>query len=285
MLETLGFFPRPQGFSNRVLGVIVSHNSTLHAIDFSVPAHVFLTLNVVLNGHIKIDDRVLSTSFVTGPHTQSRRYTLTAKARLWTLFCKADAISQLCDDPPSQLVDTWRTSSSVFPAWQEPFGVETDIETVARRMLHCVSPSNFVMQSASSDEISLRIQKAVHALSTTSISNVTKQLGVSERSLERLFKATWGVRPKLVQRILRINQALEIWNDGRTKPDLADLSAQLGLTDQAHLAREFRHLVGYPPGALKLAITNKQPANDSQSNQDLLWALRTGHSLLRPLLN
>lgn len=100
---------------------------------------------------------------------------------------------------------------------------------------------------------------------------------MSERGLQRLFLSQWGINPKRVQRMLRIQRAVALWD---ARPcGLADLAAQAGLVDQAHLAREFRQLVGHPPSSLKIS---PEPASDDRAT-DALWALRTGGTLL-PLL-
>ncbi len=78
--------------------------------------------------------------------------------------------------------------------------------------------------------------------------------------------------------MLRIQRCVQLWNAQEMLGNgLADLAAQVGLTDQAHLAREFRQLVGYAPSSLKHTEAH-------QGQDDTLWALRTGSSLLAPLL-
>ncbi|GGP95933.1 helix-turn-helix domain-containing protein [Streptomyces roseolilacinus] len=73
--------------------------------------------------------------------------------------------------------------------------------------------------------------------------------GVSARSLQRLFAAYVGVSPKWVVLRYRIHEALErAESDGRT-PDWAELAAELGFSDQAHLIRGFTATIGVPPAA------------------------------------
>ncbi|WP_405806896.1 helix-turn-helix domain-containing protein [Streptomyces sp. NBC_00210] len=78
--------------------------------------------------------------------------------------------------------------------------------------------------------------------------------GMSARSLQRLFAAYVGVGPKWVILRYRIHEALERAESGEDPavegaPDWAELAAELGYSDQAHLVRDFTATVGVPPTA------------------------------------
>jgi AraC-like DNA-binding protein len=70
--------------------------------------------------------------------------------------------------------------------------------------------------------------------------------GVSERTLQRLFAQHVGVSPKWVIRRYRIYEAAEAVAHGQDVV-WADLAADLGFADQAHLTREFKQAFGVPP--------------------------------------
>lgn len=70
--------------------------------------------------------------------------------------------------------------------------------------------------------------------------------GRSERTLQRLFAAHVGVSPKWVVRRYRIYEAAEAVAHGQDV-SWADLAADLGYADQAHLTREFSAAFGVPP--------------------------------------
>ncbi|MEU0300260.1 helix-turn-helix domain-containing protein [Streptomyces sp. NPDC006175] len=72
--------------------------------------------------------------------------------------------------------------------------------------------------------------------------------GLSVRSLQRLFSAYVGVGPKWVILRHRIHEALQR-AETDPEPDWAELAADLGYSDQAHLARDFTATVGVPPTA------------------------------------
>jgi AraC-like DNA-binding protein len=271
MLETLHFTVRPSGYCPRVLGVIASQAPATHAVNFSVPAHVMGTLNMVRGGTLsllhrdtqsqgQVQVRQLPTSFATGAHARSRRYQISAGAVLLTLFCRADALEQLCGEPACELTNCWLAAAQVFKAWEAEClnlsANRTPLE-VAQAMLRCTSPSHLPVEHSAKEMQMLRLHTALQALTHHEPRVVADQLRISERSLQRLFMAQWGVSPKQVQRMLRIQRCIKLWQDQAL--GLADLAAQIGLTDQAHLAREFRQLVGYAPSSLKQAW----PANTS----------------------
>jgi AraC-like DNA-binding protein len=72
--------------------------------------------------------------------------------------------------------------------------------------------------------------------------------GVSLRTLQRQFADAIGVGPKWVIQRYRLHELADrLGSDAEA--DLAGLAAELGYADQAHLARDFRALVGRPPAA------------------------------------
>jgi AraC-like DNA-binding protein len=69
---------------------------------------------------------------------------------------------------------------------------------------------------------------------------------MSVRSLQRLFSQYVGVSPKWVIRRYRLHELLERMHSGE-QPDWAQLAAELGYFDQAHLSNDFKAITGYTP--------------------------------------
>jgi AraC-like DNA-binding protein len=79
------------------------------------------------------------------------------------------------------------------------------------------------------------------------VDEVAERLGLLPRTLRRRFAAQVGLSPKRfgrVQRLQRVVRGLDGW----AQVDWADTAARHGYCDQAHLADEFRELVGVTPG-------------------------------------
>ena len=72
------------------------------------------------------------------------------------------------------------------------------------------------------------------------------EVGLSLRTLQRLFYQYVGVSPKWVIRRYRLQEAARCLAQGQ-KLQIARLAADLGYFDQAHLARDFGHLFGCSP--------------------------------------
>ncbi|NHO28451.1 helix-turn-helix domain-containing protein [Acetobacter farinalis] len=78
-----------------------------------------------------------------------------------------------------------------------------------------------------------------------SVSDLMRVSGLSERSLQRLFREYLGVPPKWVIQRFRLQEAAECLAKGGAT--LAAVAAELGYCDQAHFARDFRRVVGLAP--------------------------------------
>jgi AraC-like DNA-binding protein len=81
------------------------------------------------------------------------------------------------------------------------------------------------------------------------IESVRKQTGYSHRHLVALFRSAVGLTPKHYFRIRRISEAAQRLATRPTR--IAELAADLGYADHAHLTREFRALCGVPPTAYR----------------------------------
>ena len=73
------------------------------------------------------------------------------------------------------------------------------------------------------------------------VADVADAVGLSERQLHRRSLDAFGYGPKTLARILRLGRAIELGRDGVV---FADVAAQAGYADQAHLARDAKALAG-----------------------------------------
>src|SRR5581483_8747046 len=87
---------------------------------------------------------------------------------------------------------------------------------------------------------------ALHDRSLMRVDDLSRRVGVSMRSLERLFRVYVGVSPKWTLRRFRLMDAAMRLQEG-TDVDWASLAVDLGYFDQAHLINDFRTHVGLSP--------------------------------------
>lgn len=81
---------------------------------------------------------------------------------------------------------------------------------------------------------------------------------LSVRTLQRLFQEQVGASPKWVVRRYRLLEAAERAGKG-ARVAWADLAAELGYADQAHLIREFTEMVGFSPVEYERACREGRP--------------------------
>jgi AraC-like DNA-binding protein len=89
----------------------------------------------------------------------------------------------------------------------------------------------------------------------TQVRELGDTLGISERQLLRRFSAAVGYGPKVLARVLRFQRFMRLIDHPRTRTwDLAQLAAEAGYADHAHLTRECSELAGRAPSVLRQAI-------------------------------
>ena len=100
------------------------------------------------------------------------------------------------------------------------------------------------------DEQGMRVNELVTWLrdhpDATRVSDVAREVGLTERSLQRLVEQRLGLSPKWLVQRRRLHDAVEALKAGTT--GLADMAATLGYTDQAHFTHDFRTVTGMTPG-------------------------------------
>ena len=87
----------------------------------------------------------------------------------------------------------------------------------------------------------------------TSVERLAAVSGLGQRALQRLFREFVGASPKWVIRRNRLQEVALRIERGQA-PTLAALAAELGYTDQAHLARDFKSVVGKSPSEFALSM-------------------------------
>ncbi|MEY9214660.1 helix-turn-helix transcriptional regulator [Thermobifida halotolerans] len=96
-------------------------------------------------------------------------------------------------------------------------------------------------------EVLARLRAGAGGSSGARVRAVAAAVGLSERQLRRRCLVAFGYGPKTLDRVLRLNRALDLVRSGTP---LAEAAARTGYADQPHLTREVRALTGLPPGAL-----------------------------------
>lgn len=160
---------------------------------------------------------------------------------------------------PDWLVTDLADTSYVVPSAQgdrfwgfrmQP-GVQVDtarlLAALKNRMTHDPSEALVVLHDFMRSETS--VWDALQVLAgSASVADAAVQLGVSERTLQRLVQSATGKTPAYWKRLARVRQAALAL---RQTPSLAACAADYGYTDQAHMTHEFRRWLGHTPAAVQ----------------------------------
>jgi len=99
-----------------------------------------------------------------------------------------------------------------------------------------------------------RVRRAIDLLvvsrGTVRVAQIAAAVGVGDRHLERAFAERVGVGPKALARVLRLQALVARLDAQRGSVAWAELAADAGYADQAHLVREARDLAGVTPTEL-----------------------------------
>lgn len=79
------------------------------------------------------------------------------------------------------------------------------------------------------------------------VGQLSAWIGLSARQLQRRFLAAVGYGPKTFHSILRFQRLLNLAGGTHNIGKLADLAAEAGYADQAHMTREVHRFSGAPP--------------------------------------
>jgi AraC-like DNA-binding protein len=95
------------------------------------------------------------------------------------------------------------------------------------------------------DFLTDRLDVSVH------LTDIASAAGLPPYRLFRAFNRATGMTPHGFQRQARVRYAMDLIKSGQA---LAEVAAATGFTDQAHLTRHFRRMMGVTPGSYKAAM-------------------------------
>jgi AraC-like DNA-binding protein len=134
--------------------------------------------------------------------------------------------------------------------WPERFAVLDEILLRRVAAAGALRP-DALRPDAAGAEVSWAWRQLLREGGALRVSELAAGTGWSGRHLTSRFRAEIGLTPKAAARVIRFDRARKLLVRNLTEATpgyrLADLAADCGYFDQAHLAREFRALAGCPP--------------------------------------
>jgi AraC-like DNA-binding protein len=116
------------------------------------------------------------------------------------------------------------------------------MDVLSKHFLECLKN-----QSTAGDQlVQYALQEIVRSNGNVPLKELLKQVNLSERTLERKFKESVGVSPKLFSRICQFQATLSHLRDN-SFDKLSDVAFANDYADQSHFIRVFREFTGLSP--------------------------------------
>ncbi|MCF6439719.1 AraC family transcriptional regulator [Pseudoalteromonas luteoviolacea] len=184
-----------------------------------------------------------------GPVSKLYTYTMKDKGRILGVKFNIGALSHLLDKPLSQYVDKEFFAREIFSDQVESrllplLDVESDkdiFNTLSAFLLNYTADSCVTQRQALA--LCTLIKNDTNIFSVEALSLKTN---LSKRAIQRVFNKHVGLKPKWLIRKYRLHQVLKQLEIGSI--DILGVVELLGYTDQAHLIRDFKEIIGITPG-------------------------------------
>jgi AraC-like DNA-binding protein len=182
--------------------------------------------------------------FVAGPDTRAQLTALTPGTLVGVRFHPgrspaglghpADALR----DGRVDLGDVW--SADRADRLADALAETTSTATALRLLTDAVTEERGVPDPAAPELLRL-------AGANTRIPEIADRFGLTERQVHRRCVAAFGYGPKMLAKVLRFDRAVRLAREGMA---FADVAAETGYADQAHLSRDVATLAGVPLSVL-----------------------------------
>lgn len=113
--------------------------------------------------------------------------------------------------------------------------------------------------------------RTIYHREVNSINDLTRDLGVQERTLQRLFKERVGISPKFFLKIVRFQKTFKYL---KRNCNLTSISYECGYFDQAHFIRDFKFFTGCTPSEYLLKVYPLNKHFLSEETHSYLYGFR-----------
>lgn len=112
---------------------------------------------------------------------------------------------------------------------------------------------------AGADSIASQLIHLIRKNPEKNIEDITQKTGYSQQHFNRLLGKFAGVNAKNIQKIFRLNQAMQVMQATGNQSNLTEIAHDAGYYDQAHFIHDFREMTGMAPGEY-IQIKNPGPS-------------------------
>jgi AraC-like DNA-binding protein len=189
---------------------------------------------------------------LTGIQTRPARVRYGGAVESTAVIFRPGRLRAFCALPPSQLTDAIVDGAQVFGA-HECAMLEQQLRDAGDPTARIAVIERFLLDrlqpSAGWKRLPEALEDVYCCLPRMSITDLGEHFSLTPRTLQRRFRGTFGVSPKVFTRITRVHVALWHLEHARRLglDSLAHVAHRLGYSDQAHFSRDFRAMVGVTP--------------------------------------
>ncbi|WP_426753803.1 helix-turn-helix domain-containing protein [Myxococcus sp. Y35] len=195
-------------------------------------------------------------AWAAGPSTKPTRLRLEGAIANLTVTLHPGAAFELLGVPARALRDQCIPLESLWP--RDIASVSEKLATACDDHARSVLVQSLLSARLARAKTSERT-RAVHALrllrtGRRTVREAAAALGLGERRLQQLFETEVGLTPRAYRRLARVHACLRALRRSPS-PRWAELALDHGFYDQAHLANEFRGLLGLSPTAFVESVS------------------------------
>jgi AraC-like DNA-binding protein len=156
--------------------------------------------------------------------------------------------------PAMELVDARTALEDVSASWAADLNQRIPSDASSRAIGNALQASlrSRVQRAAEVDRATQYVAEVIQRAGDEHqprVDELADAIGLSERQLLRRCQGAFGYGPKFLARIVRFQRFLTLATAPK-RQHMAQLAADCGYADQAHLTREVKELSGLPPSEL-----------------------------------
>lgn len=237
--------PLHRGLRDRVAAIdVIEHGAAEQTVLPSTAA----VLGLQLRGRVRAGDELLSIAGVTGIQQVARRYAYVGDAA--SVLVRFTPQGAAClGVPAAELAGRSVALDDLLPpARARELSARIGEAAGTREAVAIVQELLLGLPFVQDRKLARAIERLDAGVGEDAgIAAVAREVGWSERQLERRFLARVGVTPKRFAMLRRFERAVALLP---TAPSLTSVALEAGYYDQSHFIREARRLTGTAPGGL-----------------------------------
>lgn len=284
----ISILPPSPALAGDVMGYIVRRrtaggaggNATPPSTRF--PANMYAALTLVHSGRLvdPSDGTVPPAISFSGAMTRDAARTYVDHPETTVVLFKPGRLTDVLRLPAGELTDRWVDAGALLRPHEHTELVDrvASQRTVARQVHVIETLLERRLRHAQTSRAAIlarMVQQLVWRLPHMTVRDLAEHASIGERQLHRHFLNTFGLRPKALIRLARLQLSLwHVQQAARRAPrPLAEVAHAAGFADQSHMANDFKALVGQSPATLR---------DRMQGSLATEWAYELPQDLLHP---